>query len=164
MEKDKYLEKGGLDLRRELHPLMYYCKHDRESFTKQIFKVIQGPRYRRLIPKSLKKESEKELKDKILKELSRWSVKRCMKIMNDNDFIPSDDEEALYKPPKKLCDNMSPYLKVLPEFNELPESEDEDLKQMAKDLDEWRTAKIKDEYTKKNAAHQRMGSRGRGTR
>jgi len=29
MEKDKYLEKGGLDLRRELHPLMYYCKHDR---------------------------------------------------------------------------------------------------------------------------------------
>ena len=57
--------------------------------------------------------------------------------MNDNDFIPSDDEEALYKPPKKLCDNMSPYLKVLPEFNELPESEDEDLKQMAKDLDDW---------------------------
>ena len=73
--------------------------------------------------------------------------------MNDNHFIPSDDEEALYKPPKKLCENMSPYLKVLPEFNELPESEDEDLQQMAKDLDDWRTAKIKEEYTKLKTQH-----------
>jgi len=100
VENDSDLESDGLEMRREIEPLICYLREDRELFNKQIFKIIRGKRRKHLMPKVLRNINDKELKQTCLTELARWSNKRLRILMRTGKLLESEDEEAIAPLPK----------------------------------------------------------------
>lgn len=91
MEDDSDLEEKGLDLDKEVNPLYFQIKEDRETFFEEMFGVIQGRRRRAMLPKVLRKMRDKELKQMCINDFKSWSNKRCKTVMQTGVDISEED-------------------------------------------------------------------------
>jgi hypothetical protein len=86
-KKDHYdgdSDYSDLDLSKDVKPIGVYVK-DREEMIQQMFKAVQGPTLKGMIPDILKKVSVDDLKQLCLEQLEVMSRKRIRKILDGQD-------------------------------------------------------------------------------
>ncbi|XP_067839399.1 caspase activity and apoptosis inhibitor 1 isoform X2 [Heptranchias perlo] len=88
------LEEGGLDLSVGLKPISSYIL-DRKEMLEQCFRVIGERKLQKMLPDILKNCSVEEIKALCLEQLTLFSDKKLLQIIEGDDLGSSDTEEEL---------------------------------------------------------------------